>query len=343
MGTRRNVDHRPAGRWPVRLVVCGLAASLLLAFGGAAAASEVRQAAADPIIGSWLFTSRRGDLQAVPSATVVAAGDGFDVVTGEGFKSGAPGGVTFSVLERASAFDDNAQCTIGAGTVVVHLRATGVSASGERQYKGQVLTAQVAGSPSTCVLVGLQGTYYARLVRWEDLAQKPPLADGPSNRICISDSPGGCYVSFDRKGGTAPPVSASPTTTTSKPSPPPVSQPVKGLAPNNPKIPRVAAFKNDRTPPTVRAVASSGLRGRQFFLDYYSKDERGFAGETYQIYRGAVLVKSWSVLAGERDGRLQRGPAVLPANVSGKLTFCVGAQDLNGNRSPWSCAPLTIS
>ena len=113
--------------------------------------------------------------------------------------------------------------------------------------------------------------------------------------------------------------------------------------PRNPKIPPDARFKSDHTAPTVRAVASKGSRGAPFFLDYYSKDDRGFAGETYRIYRGTHLLKAWGVLAGERDGRLQRAPATLPKSVSGSLTFCVGAQDLNGNRSLWSCAPLTIS
>ena len=93
----------------------------------------------------------------------------------------------------------------------------------------------------------------------------------------------------------------------------------------------------------MKAVASTGTRGSTFYLQYYAKDDRGFAGETYAIFSGTKLLKKWGILAGERDGRLQRGPATLPSTISGSLTFCVGAQDLNGNRSRWSCAPLTIS
>jgi hypothetical protein len=118
--------------------------------------------------------------------------------------------------------------------------------------------------------------------------------------------------------------------------------PVSGTVPRNVKIPPDPRFKSDHRPPTVTAVASSGRRGTPFYLDYYSKDDRGFAGEMYRIYRGTKLVKAWGVLAGERDGRLQHAPATLPASVGGSLTFCVGAQDLNGNRSRWSCARLTI-
>ncbi len=294
---------------------------------------------ADPITGSWLFTSRRGDLSAMPLTTITATANGFDIVTNELYKSGAPQGVTFSVAERAAAYDDNAQCTVAAGAVVGHFSYTGTDSKGIRNYQGQMLTGQVStSSPSSCSLIGLQGTYYGHLAEWSDSTQKPPLADGPYNRFCISDSPGGCYVTFDRKGGTA-----APAATTTTPATTGTAAPVSGLVPRNPKIPPDKRFKNDHTPPTVKAVASTGTRGSSFYLDYYSKDDRGFAGETYAIYRGKTLLKKWGVLAGERDGRLQRGPAVLPSSVSGQLTFCVGAQDLNGNRSPWSCAPLTIT
>ena len=292
-----------------------------------------RAAVADPITGSWLLTSRRSDLPSLPLHTISAAGDGFDIVTTELYKSGAPQGVTFSVLERASAYDDNPQCTMAAGTVIAHFRYTG-TASGVRRYEGQMLKGQVS---SGCSLIGLQGTYYARLVEWSDSAQNPPLPDGPYNRLCIDESPdSGCYVTFDRKGGTSAP--AAPTAPKA-----PAKAPLSGLVPPNPKIPPDPRFKNDHTALTVKAVASAGRRGSPFYLDYYSKDDRGFAGETYAIYRGKKLLKKWGVLAGERDGRLQRGPATLPSSISGSLTFCVGAQDLNRNRSRWSCAPLTIT
>ena len=80
-----------------------------------------------------------------------------------------------------------------------------------------------------------------------------------------------------------------------------------------------------------------------FNFFFFSYDNKGFAGETFRIFQGAKLVKRWSILAGERDGRKQHVPATLPTKYGGTLTFCVGAQDLNNNRSPWSCATLKIS
>ena len=318
-----------------------LTAVLLGASGGRAAGhplAALRAQAADPIVGSWLFTSRRGDLSATPAASIVASGTGFDIVTNAGWKSSGPGCITFSVAERASAYSDYPECTITSGTVIGHFTFTGTDGRGIRRYQGAMLKAT---GGSVCTLIGLQGTYYAQLVRWSDDTLKPPLADGPYNRFCIHDDPGdGCYVTFDRKGGTAP-ASGGGTTTT--PALAKTKAPASGLVPRNPKIPPDKRFKNDHTPPTVKAVASHGSPGAAFFLDYYAKDDRGFAGEMYRIYSGKTLVKAWGILAGERDGRLQHGPARLSASISGSLTFCVGAQDLNGNRSKWSCAPLTIS
>jgi hypothetical protein len=323
-----------------RATLCGVGVLILgLACGwstqaSARATQASKLSAADPITGSWLLTSRRSDLPSLPLHTISAAGDGFDIVTTELYKSGGPQGITFSVLERASAWDDNPQCTMTAGMVIGHFRYTG-TVSGIRQYEGELLKAQV---PGACALIGLQGPYYAHLAEWSDSTQNPPLADGPYNRLCIDDSPGnGCYVAYDRMGGTTAPV--APTTTPAAP----VKAPLTGLVPRNPKIPPDKRFKSDHTAPTVKAVASTGTRGSTFYLEYYAKDDRGFAGETYAIFSGTKLLKKWGILAGERDGRLQRGPATLPSTISGSLTFCVGAQDLNGNRSRWSCAPLTIS
>ena len=297
-------------------------AAVALATAGTAAA------ATDPIVGSWLFN--RSDMNH-PATTVTATSSGFDITVASGYLAGAPQGVTFSVAERASLTPSgNADCTIAPNTVVGHFAYASTDAKGVRHYTGTMLKGQVGSTSSTCELIGLQGPYYAKLVEWSDSSQSPPLADGPYNRLCISDEYGGCYVTFDRKGGTTVPAVT-------------VAAPVSGLVPLNPKIPPDARFKTDHTPPTVKAVASSGKRGQPFTLAYYSKDDRGFAGETYRIYSGTKLVKSWGVLAGERDGRLQHAPATLPSSVSGNLTFCVGAQDLNRNRSAWSCAPLTIT
>ena len=116
-----------------RAALCGVGVLILsLACGLCAQASAratqaSRPSAADPITGSWLLSSRRSDLPSMPLHTIAAAGDGFDLVTTVPYKSGAPQGVTFSVLERASAYDDNPQCTMTAGMVIGHFRYTGRS------------------------------------------------------------------------------------------------------------------------------------------------------------------------------------------------------------------------
>ena len=270
------------------LAVLGLAAAI----GGsapAASASAVAGTAADPITGTWLLTSRRSDLPSLPQHTIAASSGGFDIVANASYQAGAPQGVTFSVLERASVYNDYPACTVNAGTVVGHFRYTTTDSHGIRHYEGAMLTAQESNA---CALLGVQGTYYAHLAQWSDAAQSPPLPDGPYNRFCIDSDPGlGCYVTFDRKGGTAAPVTVkSPKKTTVKK--PSAKHPVTGLVPRNPKIPPDARFKNDHTPPTVRAVASAGRRGQSFFLYYYANDDRGFAGETYAIFRGAKLLKT---------------------------------------------------
>ena len=326
------------------IVALGSALGVLAALNAGGSAAGVRMVkATDPVLGTWLISSRRTDLGGEPQHTMRASGTGFDLVTDTSYKSNAPGGVTFSVLERASGIDyGNPECQIAAGTVVAHFIATKTDAAGVRHYEGQMLQGKVDG---TCALIGLQGHYYVKLVQWSDPAQQPPLADGPTNRLCISDTYDGCYVTFDRKGGTAVPggTATTQTTTTTTTTASGSTWPVSGLVPRNPKIPRDKRFVTDHTPPTVKAVASRWRHGSLFFLDYRSKDDRGFAGETYAIFRGKKLLKRWGVLAGERDGRLQRAPSTLPASIHGSLIFCVGAQDMNGNRSRWSCASLTIS
>jgi len=333
-----------------------LAAALTVALGAAtgvatgASGATAAPSAADPITGTYVFTV--GFDRSPRTHTITAAADGFTITAMQGFRTAGSltPGTPFWVLDRTGldqADTDPANCTVPAGAVIAaQLRYTSTDTSGGRHYTGVGLKAVGAvASPHPCSLAGLQPPFYAVLGRHGDTADK----DGPYNFICWGDdSPTatGCSTAFTRLAGTGSPgvVTTTGTTTAAPPAakPPTAAQPVRGLVPKSPKAYLDKRFKDDRTAPVVKALASTGRRGAPFFLLYRSTDDRGFAGETYAIFKGTKLVKQWSVMAGERDGRVQRAPSSLPPSVSGKLTFCVGAQDMNGNRSAWSCAPLTI-
>ena len=335
-----------------RACTCGAALlaalTVTVAAAGAAAGApgaDTAPAAADPIIGTFVLVV--GLDRSPRTHTIVAAGDGFKITAAVSYRTaGTPvPGTAFWAIDRTSldqANTDPGNCTVAAGTVVVgQLKYTSADASGTRHYTGAGLKAVTAtGSPYPCSLAGLQGPLYLTLSRHGDTADR----DGPYNLLCWNtDSPtaSGCSAAFTRLAGTGSPgVVTTPGTTTTPATP---ARPLRGLVPKSSKWYLDKRFQDDHVAPLITALPSTGQRGRPFFLDYRSYDDRGFAGETYAIFRGTKLLKQWSVMAGERDGRVQHAPATLPASVSGKLTFCVGGSDLNGNRSVWSCAPLTIS
>ena len=333
-------------------IVAALTVTLTAAGVAAGAPGAVTApAAADPITGTFVLPV--GFDRSPRAHTISEATDGFKITAAASYRTaGTPvPGTAFWAIDRTSmdqANTDAGNCTVTAGTVVVgQLRYTSTDASGTRHYTGAGLKAVTAtGSPYPCSLAGLQAPLYVTLSRHGDTADK----DGPYNLLCWNtDSPtaSGCSSAFTRLAGTGSPgvvttagTTTQPATTTASPTP---ARPLSGLVPKSSKWYLDKRFKDDHVAPVITAIPSTGQRGRPFFLDYRSTDNRGFAGETYAIFSGTKLLKLWSVMAGERDGRVQRAPATLPASVSGKLTFCVGGSDLNGNRSVWSCAPLRIS
>lgn len=332
------------------------AAAVTVAFGAAvgpatgATGAAAAPSAVDPVTGTFVLGV--GFDRAPRTHTVVAAADGLKITAGASYRTaGTPvPGTSFWAIDRTGIDQANTasgNCTVAAGTVVVgQLTYTSTDASGTRHYTGAGLKGVTApDSPYACSFAGLQRPLYMTLGRHGDTSDK----DGPYNILCWNDdSPtaNSCSSAFIRLAGTWTPGAVTTTGTATTPTKPIRStpaRPLRGLVPRSSKWYLDKRFKSDHVAPVIKAIASTGRRGQPFFLAYTSKDDRGFAGEIYAIFGGNKLLKMWSVMAGERDGRVQRAPARLPASVSGKLTFCVGGSDLNGNRSAWSCAPLTIS
>lgn len=317
--------------------------------GPTAAAAPVAAAAADPLLGSFVLGV--GYDRSPRTHTITALPDGFAITAQQAYVVAGSGayGTPFTALDRIGGDQADASggsCAVAAGTIVVaKLKFLATDAGGVRHYSGVALRAvSAADGAHACALSGLTGPFWMTLSRHGDTADK----DGPANMLCwneTSATANSCSSAFVRLAGTwSPATTTAPATTTPATTKPTAGFKVPaGLVPWYARWYKDKMFKADRTAPVIKALASTGVRGKPFTLDYTSKDDRGFAGETYRIYRGAKLLKAWAVQAGERDGRIQRAPATLPASVSGALVFCVGGADMNGNRTGWSCAPLTIS
>lgn len=344
--------------------LAAVVAALAAAAAGTAGSAPTRAsapAAADPLAGTFVLKVGYGDPR---THTITQAGDGLVVTATQAYvAAGSPAiGTPFLVLDRVGgdqADTSPASCQIAAGTVVLaKLKYVATDSVGVRHYQGVALkavTSADAGHP--CQQQGLSGPVYLSVSKHGDTADK----DGPANMVCwntesvTQNSCGGAFVRLagtwtaGSTGGTATGAgtttgATSGTTTGATTAGLPKGLPPRGLVPWDPKKwYRDAKFKADRTPPVIKALPSTGTKGQPFFLQYNSTDDGGYAGETYRIYRGTKLLKAWTVMAGERDGRVQRAPATLPASVSGALFFCVGGTDMNGNRTGWSCSTLTIS
>jgi len=101
--------------------------------------------------------------------------------------------------------------------------------------------------------------------------------------------------------------------------------------------------KRDRTPPRVRALASTGAAGGTAKLRYTVFDESGRAGEVITVLDGRrVAATVRTKVAARRATAVQVRSWRVPPAFRRKLTFCVVARDAAGNRSAKSCAPLTI-
>lgn len=99
----------------------------------------------------------------------------------------------------------------------------------------------------------------------------------------------------------------------------------------------------DRAVPRVKALPSSGVRGKVAKLRYSVFDESGRAREEVTIFRGRrALAKVRTRLGMRSVTRIYATLWRVPAGVVGSLKFCVRAWDGAGNRSAQSCAQLTI-
>ncbi len=99
----------------------------------------------------------------------------------------------------------------------------------------------------------------------------------------------------------------------------------------------------DRTPPKVKALASTGTPGRVAKLRYSVFDESGKAREVVQVVRAGKVIATKRMRLGRRSAtRIYSTPWRVPRSTSGRLKFCVRAWDAAGNRSKRSCAALRV-
>jgi hypothetical protein len=95
--------------------------------------------------------------------------------------------------------------------------------------------------------------------------------------------------------------------------------------------------------PTVRALASSGKRGRTVRLRYIANDNSGTTRETVLVSRRSRRVKTITTRFGESNGgRYFTTWRVSRRAKTGRYRFCVRSADAAGNTSAFSCARLTI-
>lgn len=99
----------------------------------------------------------------------------------------------------------------------------------------------------------------------------------------------------------------------------------------------------DTTSPRVKALPSTGMRGRTARLRFTVFEESGRAREELTILRGRrVLAKLRTPLGPRNAATIYTRIWRVPAGTGGGLRFCVLAWDAAGNRSAQSCARLRI-
>jgi hypothetical protein len=106
-----------------------------------------------------------------------------------------------------------------------------------------------------------------------------------------------------------------------------------------------AGSSKDRTPPTVKALASTGTKGKAARLRYTVYDAGGRSREIVRVYGPAYLLfASFSTrLAKAKPKRTSYVTWRVPSDLeTSSLRFCVLAQDATGNQSRTACAPLRI-
>ena len=104
--------------------------------------------------------------------------------------------------------------------------------------------------------------------------------------------------------------------------------------------------RKDSTAPTVRALPSTGAKGKAAKLRYTVYDGSGKSREIVRVYGPAFLLFT-SISTRVATAKPKRTSSVtwkVPADLTEKsLRFCVLAQDPTGNQSKTSCAALKIS
>jgi hypothetical protein len=104
--------------------------------------------------------------------------------------------------------------------------------------------------------------------------------------------------------------------------------------------------RKDSIAPTVRALPSTGTRGKTAKLRYTVFDASGKSREIVRVYGPAYLLFT-SISTRVAKAKPKRTSSVIwkvPADLTEKsLRFCVLAQDPTGNQSKTSCAALKIS
>ena len=104
--------------------------------------------------------------------------------------------------------------------------------------------------------------------------------------------------------------------------------------------------KKDRVPPAVRALATTGSKGKPATLPYTVFDASGRSRQIVRVYGPALLlfttiVTKYGKAKPRQSARvIWRVPLTLQTT---RLQFCVVAEDAAGNQSRASCAPIHIS
>ncbi len=105
------------------------------------------------------------------------------------------------------------------------------------------------------------------------------------------------------------------------------------------------SYRLDTQPPVVRAVASSGKRGKTAKLSYRVTDDSGVTQEKIRILRGSRVLATVSTTPGPATpGKSYFVNWKVPKSLKkGALRFCVTSTDEAGFASKASCATLKIT
>jgi len=115
-----------------------------------------------------------------------------------------------------------------------------------------------------------------------------------------------------------------------------------GSAPASSDPTPLVAVRPDRFGPLVRALVSSGRRGRSLKLLYRVSDEGGRARERVKVFRGSRVVRTLSTRLSTREtGRTDYVFWRAPRSGRG-FRFCVEAWDVVGNAATPRCAAIRL-